>query len=229
MRYNREAIKQFIRDYSKENRNTIYDENTNVDDFFSLNDEVEQFELNENTGNQVFFNELDQLIYAVGTRREYYIFFLLCEGKSLNEVDKILNLRRERIRQLFNGLLDNAYQSAVNAGYSVSYARGNAIKLLENVSINQYIDDNLEIIQKESIAETDEIMRYLTRVLRGEEKEEILVYVGDGMQEIQTIRPSAKDRIKAAELLGKRYRMWTDKHEVEITTPIFIDDVPEED
>lgn len=54
MRYNREAIKQFIRDYSKENHNTIYDETTNVDDFFSLNDEVEQFELNENTGNQVF-------------------------------------------------------------------------------------------------------------------------------------------------------------------------------
>ena len=54
MRYNREAIKQFIRDYSKENRKTIYDETTNVDDFFSLNDEVEQFELNENTGNQVF-------------------------------------------------------------------------------------------------------------------------------------------------------------------------------
>lgn len=106
MRYNREAIKQFIRDYSKENRNTIYDENTNVDDFFSLNDEVEAFELNENTGNQVFFNELDQLIYAVGTRREYYIFFLLCEGKSMNEVAKILNLSRERIRQLFNGLLD---------------------------------------------------------------------------------------------------------------------------
>ncbi|MEC5417028.1 sigma factor-like helix-turn-helix DNA-binding protein [Staphylococcus hominis] len=106
MRHNREAIKQFIRDYSKENHNTIYDETTNVDDFFSLNDEVEQFELNENTGNQVFFNELDQLIYAVGTRREYYIFFLLCEGKSMNEVAKILNLSRERIRQLFNVLLD---------------------------------------------------------------------------------------------------------------------------
>ena len=72
-------------------------------------------------------------------------------------------------------------------------------------------------------------MRYLTRVLRAEEKEEILVYVGDGMQEIQTIQPSTKDRIKAAELLGKRYRLWTDKQEVEITTPIFIDDVPEED
>ena len=123
----------------------------------------------------------------------------------------------------------NAYQSAVNAGYSEKYAKARSHKMLENVGINQYIDDNLEIIQKESIAEADEIMRYLTRVLRGEEKEEILVYVGDGMQEIQTIRPSAKDRIKAAELLGKRYRMWTDKHEVEVTAPIFINDVPEED
>ena len=123
----------------------------------------------------------------------------------------------------------NAYQSAINVGYSEKYAKARSHKMLENVGINQYIDDNLEIIQKESIAETDEIMRYLTRVLRGEEKEEILVYVGDGMQEIQTIRPSAKDRIKAAELLGKRYRMWTEKQEIEITTPIFIDDVPEED
>ena len=123
----------------------------------------------------------------------------------------------------------NAYQSAINVGYSEKYAKARSHKMLENVGINQYIDDNLEIIQKESIAEADEIMRYLTRVLRAEEKEEILVYVGDGMQEIQTIRPSAKDRIKAAELLGKRYRMWTDKHEVEIATPIFIDDVPEED
>ena len=123
----------------------------------------------------------------------------------------------------------NAYQSAINVGYSEKYAKARSHKMLENVGINQYIDENLEIIQKESIAETDETMRYLTRVLRGEEKEEILVYVGDGMQEIQTIQPSAKDRIKAAELLGKRYRMWTDKHEVEVTTPIFIDDVPLDD
>ena len=123
----------------------------------------------------------------------------------------------------------NAYQSAINVGYSEKYAKARSHKMLANVGINQYIDDNLEIIQKESIAEADEIMRYLTRVLRAEEKEEILVYVGDGMQEIQTIQPSTKDRIKAAELLGKRYRLWTDKQEVEITTPIFIDDVPEED
>ena len=37
MSYDREAIKQFISDYSKENHDTTYnDENINVDDFFSL-------------------------------------------------------------------------------------------------------------------------------------------------------------------------------------------------
>lgn len=123
----------------------------------------------------------------------------------------------------------NAYQSAINVGYSEKYAKARSHKMLENVNINKYIDNNLEVIQKESIAEADEIMRYLTRILRAEEKEEILVYVGDGMQEIQTIRPNAKDRIKAAELLGKRYRMWTDKQEIDFVTPIFLNDVPLED
>ncbi|KAB2195118.1 terminase small subunit, partial [Staphylococcus epidermidis] len=63
----------------------------------------------------------------------------------------------------------NAYQSAINVGYSEKYAKARSHKMLEKVGINQYIDDNLEIIQKESIAEADEIMRYLTRVLRAEE------------------------------------------------------------
>ena len=123
----------------------------------------------------------------------------------------------------------NAYQSAINVGYSEKYAKARSHKMLENMNINKYIDNNLEVIQKESIAEADEIMRYLTRVLRAEEKEETLVYAGDGMQEIQTIRPSAKDRIKAAELLGKRYRMWTDRQEIDFVTPIFLNDVPLED
>ena len=107
MMLDKQVIKQFIMDYHKEKASNVvsYDD-TNIDDFFSLSDEVEPFELSENTGNQVFFNELDQLIYAVATRREYYIFFLLCEGKSMNEIAKIFELSRERIRQLLNGLLD---------------------------------------------------------------------------------------------------------------------------
>lgn len=81
MSYDREAIKQFICDYSKENHDTTCnDKNTNIDDFFSLSDEVEPFELSENTSNQVFFNELDQLIYAVATRRNTTYFSCYVKG-----------------------------------------------------------------------------------------------------------------------------------------------------
>lgn len=123
----------------------------------------------------------------------------------------------------------NAYQSAINAGYSETYAKGNVVKLLENVSVKSYIDKRLEELKKESIAEQDEILQYLTSVMRGEMKEQTLVGQGMGYQEIDSMDVGAKDRIKAAELLGKRYRMWTEKIEAEVTTPTFVNDVPEDD
>lgn len=123
----------------------------------------------------------------------------------------------------------NAYKSAINAGYSETYAKGNVVKLLENVSVKSYIDKRLEELKKESIAEQDEILQYLTSVMRGEMTEQTLVGQGEGYQEIDNIDVGAKDRIKAAELLGKRYRMWTEKVEAEVTTPIFVDDIPEDD
>lgn len=123
----------------------------------------------------------------------------------------------------------NAYQSAINAGYSETYAKGNVVKLLENVSVKSYIDKRLKELKKESIAEQDEILQYLTSVMRGEMTEQTLVGQGEGYQEIDNIDVGAKDRIKAAELLGKRYRMWTEKIEAEVTTPTFVNDVPEDD
>lgn len=123
----------------------------------------------------------------------------------------------------------NAYQSAINAGYSETYAKGNVVKLLENVSVKSYIEKRLEELKKESIAEQDEILQYLTSVMRGEMTEQTLVGQGEGYQEIDNIDVGAKDRIKAAELLGKRYRMWTEKIEAEVTTPTFVNDVPEDD
>jgi phage terminase small subunit len=42
-------------------------------------------------------------------------------------------------------------------------------------------------------------------------------------------KAGVKDRTKAAELLGKGYSMWTEKHEIEIVEPVFVEDVPEED
>lgn len=119
----------------------------------------------------------------------------------------------------------NAYQSALNAGYSESYSKGNVIKLLENVSVKAYIDERMKKLEEEAIADQAEVLKYLTRVLRDEEKEEVLVNVGNFEQEIQSMKVSTKDKIKAAELLGKRYGSWIEKQEVDINLPTFIDDI----
>lgn len=107
--------------------------------------------------------------------------------------------------------LGNAEQAALQAGYSKAYARGNAHKLVANVSVKSYIDNRMEELKSKRVADQQEVLEYLTSILRGEQTEETLRGVGEGAQTIDDIDVSAKDRIKAAELLGKRYAMWTDK------------------
>ena len=96
---------------------------------------------------------------------------------------------------------------------------------MENVGIKSYIDERLKKLEEEAIADQTEVLKYLTRVLRDEEKEEVLVNVGNFEQEIQSMKVSTKDKIKAAELLGKRYGSWIEKQEVDINLPTFIDDI----
>lgn len=110
----------------------------------------------------------------------------------------------------------NATQAAIKAGYSQKYANTNASKLLQNTTIKSYIDERLADLQSKKVASQQEVLEYLTSVMRGEETEQTVIGVGDLGQELTDIEVSAKDRIKAAELLGKRYRMWTDKQEVEV-------------
>ncbi len=59
--------------------------------------------------------------------------------------------------------------------------------------------------------------------------EQVPVGQGEGYFELQDKDTYVKDRVKAAELLGKRYMMWTEKKEVEVTVPTFVDDVPLDD
>lgn len=111
----------------------------------------------------------------------------------------------------------NATESAIKAGYSSKYANTNASKLLQNTTIKSYIDERLKEIESEKIADQQEVLKYLSAVMRGEMTEQTLKSVGESGQVITEIDVGAKDRIKAAELLGKRYRLWTDKSEVEVT------------
>lgn len=108
----------------------------------------------------------------------------------------------------------NATEAAILAGYSEKYAGQNADKLLKNTKIKKYIEERLEELDNEKIADQKEILQYLTSILRGEETEQTLRGVGEGAQIISDIDVGAKDRIKAAELLGKRHAMWTDKMDV---------------
>ena len=109
----------------------------------------------------------------------------------------------------------NAEEAAIKAGYSEKYARGNAYKLVAISGIKSYIEERLAELNSQKIADQEEILKYLTAVMRGETTEQTLRSVGDFGQMIDYIDVGAKDRIKAAELLGKRYSMWTDKQTTE--------------
>ncbi|MDS3961908.1 terminase small subunit [Staphylococcus epidermidis] len=123
-----------------------------------------------------------------------------------------------------------AYQSAIRAGYSEKYAKSSSHKLLENVGIKAEIDKRMEKLKKDAIADQDEILQYLTSVLRGEvtDQELIPIQVGRGQMDVEELekRSDTNARTKAAELLGKRYMMWTDKQQIETTATVqFNDDI----
>ena len=116
----------------------------------------------------------------------------------------------------------NATQSAINAGYSKKTARFTGAENLTKPNIKTYIDERMKKLEEEAIADQSEILKYLTRIIRDEEREEVLVNVGNFEQERQEIKRSAKDKIKAAELLGKRYGSWTDKVDMTLEVPTII-------
>lgn len=98
-------------------------------------------------------------------------------------------------------------------------ARVNGSRMLTNANVKKYIEEQLAKIKSEKVADAQEVMEYLTSVMRGEsQSEEIVVEgCGDGFSEARTIEkaPSEKDKLKAAELLGKRYSLYTDKFKVD--------------
>ena len=101
---------------------------------------------------------------------------------------------------------------------------------MENVGIKKYIDKRLSEIESEKVADQQEVIEYLTRLMRGEEKETEMIIVGNFVQELVEVPVIHVQRMKAAELIGKRYSMWTDKQEVDLSQSItFVDDFPLDD
>lgn len=116
----------------------------------------------------------------------------------------------------------NATQAAIRAGYSAKTAKAIGCENLTKPDIQAYIQEQLDRIHEQKTADAQEVIEYLTSVMRGEHTEQALQLVGDGVQEICDISVSAKDRLKAAELIGKRYGIFTDKTDLNIAQPIII-------
>lgn len=116
----------------------------------------------------------------------------------------------------------NATQAAIRAGYSPKTAKQIGQRLLTFVDLKAYIDEQLERLHSEKTADAQEVLEYLTSVMRGEHTEQTLQLVGDGVQKIADIDVSAKERLKAAELIGKRYGMFKDNLDVGGAVPVVI-------
>ena len=136
----------------------------------------------------------------------------------------------------------NATQAAIRAGYSEKTAAVIANENLRKPYIKEYIEKRMAEKEKELIADQDEVMRYLSAVMRREHKESVVVtlqnktekWVKDeetGKLKKQTITEESpavveipaklSDANKAAELLGRAYGLYKDKVEADIILPVF--------
>lgn len=125
-----------------------------------------------------------------------------------------------------------AYKAAYPRVKSDAVARANSSRLLTNANIKAYIQERLEEMSSAKVASAEEVMKYLTSVMRGESTAEIVVVTGDGdgFSSAEKIKksPDEKERLKAAELIGKRYGLFTDKVNVEGGAKVVIvDDLDE--
>ena len=102
----------------------------------------------------------------------------------------------------------NAYQAALKAGYSENYAKNAKTKMVDKGGkISAYIKMRLEEIDSEKIVSQKEIMELLSSIARGESTEQTPIWVGEGKQEVIETRTTDKDRIKAMDMLMKRFGM----------------------
>ena len=121
----------------------------------------------------------------------------------------------------------NATQAAIRAGYSPKTAKSIGQENLTKPDLKAYIDEQLELLHNQKTADAQEVLEYLTAVMRGEHTEQTLQLIGEGVQKIADIDVSAKERIKAAELIGKRYGMFKDNVNVDLEPVVIVNDLTE--
>ena len=140
----------------------------------------------------------------------------------------------------------NATQAAIRAGYSPKGINKRVTRMMANEGISEYMQKLMEERESALIAKVDEVLQTLTRVLRRTATESIVsskkirrsYFDEQGRKCVEEsevpviveVPTKISDVNKAAELLGKRYGLFTDKFKVEGAIPIVIqDDLGDED
>lgn len=120
----------------------------------------------------------------------------------------------------------NATQAAIRAGYSKKTARVIGQENLLKPSLKKYIVERMAEKEAALVANQVEVMRYLTSVMRGQSQSEVIVVegTGEGCSEARAVQkaPDEKERLKAAELLGRAHMMFTDKVQQEVDMDLNI-------
>lgn len=138
----------------------------------------------------------------------------------------VMNAKQKRFCDEY--LIDcNATQAAIRAGYSPKTAKQIGQENLTKPDLKKYIDEQLERIHSEKTADAQEVLEYLTAVMRGEHTEQVLKLIGEGIQTVTDIDVSARERLKAAELIGKRYGMFKDNVNVDLEPVVIVNDLTE--
>lgn len=124
-----------------------------------------------------------------------------------------------------------AYKVAYPKVKSDEVARKLGSRMMTNDDVKAYIDELLAKIRSEKVADAQEVMEYLTSVMRGQSKSKIVVVelTGEGCSSAKHVEktPDEKERLKAAELIGKRYGLYTDKIETDVESVIIVNDLKE--
>ena len=110
---------------------------------------------------------------------------------------------------------NNVRQSAIKAGYSPKTASVQGSRLLTNVKVSAYINAINERLESDKIADIEEVMQYLTSVMRGEKKDQF------------DMDASLSDRTRAAGELAKRLDVRAKNLNIECAVNI-IDDIPDD-
>lgn len=132
----------------------------------------------------------------------------------------------------------NATQAAIRAGYSKKTAKQIAQQNLTKLDIQEYIKKRMAEKEDALIAKQDEVLQTLTRVLRRQEMDTVVVtckerssgYDENGKKvivekeipRVVQIPTRVNDLNKAAELLGKRYGLYTEKIETDVDMELNI-------